>query len=503
MSDYQGTQLPTSRTSRRLRTEDCIVVDKRELRKAQLGAGVGNFIEWYDIGIYGYLAVTMTSVFTEGMDQRTGLLVTLLGFAVSFIVRPLGGMILGPLGDRIGRRKVLFFTMALMAASTTLIGVLPTAGQVGLWVIVPLYLLKMLQGFSTGGEYSGAATYVAEFSPDRHRGFWTALLNTGAQLGFAAGAAVVAATSMITTSVWGEEAMRDGGWRIPFLLALPLGLIAVSLRNRIPESPSFEVVHEKAETKDADSIFVRQNLPNILRLYWPQILVGIALIAADGTSSYTVTSYMPTYLETQIGIAAANTAMATVVILLLQALLVPVVARWSDRVGRRPMYTIATIGNLILLIPAFALMHVGEVWSLYVALFMVSLPSAFFLALTGAAMSELFPTASRYGGVGFTHNIAISLFGGTTPLVSQLLVEYTGNSFAPAFYVMFFSAVALFALTKMRETAARPLLGSVPVVSTAEEAAALVKDQDTNKHLDTSTMLLAPVTVGHHKHEAQ
>ena len=491
MSEQPRKERPAlPKTTRRLRMDDCIIVDQRELRKAQIGAGVGNFIEWYDIGIYGYLALTMTSVFTEGMDQRTGLLVTLLGFAVSFIVRPLGGMILGPLGDRIGRRKVLFFTMALMATATTLIGLLPTASQVGLWVIVPLYLLKMLQGFSTGGEYSGAATYVAEFSPDRHRGFWTALLNTGSQLGFAAGAAVVALTTMITTSVWGESAMLDGGWRIPFLLALPLGLLAISLRSRIPESPSFELAQEKAEGEDVNPIFVRQNLPNILRLYWPQILIGVALIAADGTSSYTLTSYMPTYLETQLGMATVHTAVATVVILLLQALLVPVVARWSDRIGRRPIYAIATIGNLLLLLPAFALMHVGTLWSLYLALFMVSLPSAFFLALTGCAMSELFPTASRYGGVGFTHNIAISIFGGTTPLVSQLLVEYTGNSYAPAFYVMFFSAVAIIAVFKMRESGGRPLLGSVPVVSSREEAAELVYGQDANERIDTSTMLL-------------
>jgi MHS family proline/betaine transporter-like MFS transporter len=184
------------KTARRLHANDCIVVDKDELRKAQVGAGVGNFIEWYDIGVYGYLAVTMTAVFTEGMDERMGLLVTLLGFAVSFIVRPLGGMLLGPLGDRVGRRKVLFFTMALMAVGTTGIGLLPTAGQVGLWVIIPLYLLKMLQGFSTGGEYSGAATYISEFSPDRSRGFMSSLLNSGSMLGFAAGASMVAVASL-------------------------------------------------------------------------------------------------------------------------------------------------------------------------------------------------------------------------------------------------------------------------------------------------------------------
>ena len=493
MFDQSRTQESALKTTtRRLRTDDCIVVDKRELRKAQIGAGVGNFIEWYDIGIYGYLAVTMTSVFTEGMDSRMGLLVTLLGFAVSFVVRPLGGMILGPLGDRIGRRRVLFFTMAIMAAATTIIGLLPTAGQVGLWVIIPLYLLKMLQGFSTGGEYSGAATYIAEFSPDRNRGFMTSLLNSGSMLGFAAGASVVAVTTMLTTSLWGESAMLDGGWRIPFLIALPLGILAISLRRRIPESPSFEVAHVRTATEDVDPIFVRHNLPNIMKHYWPQILIGCAIIAADGTAGYMLTSYMPTFLETQIGSNAVHTAVAAVVVLVLQALLIPVVARWSDRIGRRPIYAMATIGNLVLLVPAFALMHVGTLWSLYLAFFLVMVPSAFFLSLTGAVMSELFPTASRYGCVGVTHNLSISIFGGTTPLVSQILVQVTGNTYAPAYYVMFFSAVALVALVKMRESAARPLLGSVPVVSSYDEAAKLVEGQDSNERLDTSTMLLSP-----------
>lgn len=491
MFDQLGTKrsIPPA-TSRRLRAEDCIVIDNRDLRKAQVGAGVGNFIEWYDIGIYGYLAVTMTSVFTEGMDERMGLLVTLLGFAVSFVVRPLGGMILGPLGDRIGRRKVLFFTMALMAAATTVIGLLPTAGQVGLWVIVPLYLLKMLQGFSTGGEYSGAATYISEFSPDRHRGLMTALLNSGSMLGFAAGAGVVAVTTAVTTSAWGASAMLDGGWRIPFLIALPLGILAICLRSRIPESPSFEVAQDKAEDKDVNPIFVRHNLANILKHYWPQILIGFALIAADGTSSYMLTSYMPTYLETQIGSPTVHTAVAAVVVLVLQAVLIPLVGHWSDRIGRRPIYIMATIGNLILLVPAFWLMHFGTLWSLYLAMFLVMVPSALFLALTGAVMSELFPTASRFGGVGLTHNLAISIFGGTTPLVSQVLVEVTGNSYAPAFYIMFFSAVAFMATLKMRESAARPLLGSVPVVTSVEEATELAKGQDADERIDTATMLL-------------
>lgn len=483
--------------NRALKTDDVIVADKKALTQAQIGAGVGNFIEWYDIGVYGYLAVTMTAVFTAGMDQSMGLVVTLLGFAVSFIVRPLGGMILGPLGDKIGRKKVLFFTIAMMSLATTLIGLLPSAAQVGLWVIVPLYLLKMIQGFSTGGEYSGASTYIAEFSPDNRRGFMTALLNAGSMLGFAAGAGMVALTSAIATSHWGEDAMLDGGWRIPFLLALPLGILAIALRSRTPESPAFELaetVGEKAAKAELHPMFERHGLKEILRRYWPMILVGVTVIAADGSSSYMLTSYLPTYIEVEAGVHASHTALAAVVVLVIQAILIPFFGILSDKIGRRPVYFMAAIGNLVILIPAFTIAQMGTSWSAYVALFMLSVPSALFLANTGAVMAELFPTASRYGCVGFTHNIAVSMFGGTTPLFSQMLLNGTGNSYAPAFYVMFFSVLALFAIWKMRESAHRPLLGSVPVVETQEEAERLVASQESNPHLDTCTMPLTAVS---------
>lgn len=491
-------QFTTRAVSRPLHVDDIIVADKKELRRAQIGAGVGNFIEWYDIGVYGYLAVTMTTVFTSGLDPSVGLVVTLLGFAVSFIVRPLGGMILGPLGDKIGRRKMLFFTIALMAIATTLIGCLPSSDQVGLWVIIPLYLLKMVQGFSTGGEYSGASTYISEFSPDKRRGFMVSLLNVGSQLGFAAGAAIVALTTLVSTSVWGDMAMVDGAWRIPFLLALPLGIVAIAFRSRIPESPAFELaeaIRENTGTEDdVDPLFRRYGLGGILRRYWPAILVGTGIIAADGSAVYLLQSYMPTYMEVQIGIHVSQTALAAVVILVIQALLIPFFGLLGDKVGRRPVLFVAVIANIVLLIPAFTIAQYGTFWSLYATLLMLAIPSAMMLANTGALMSELFPTASRYGCVGFTHNVAMSAFGGTTPLFSQMLLNGTGDPFAPAYYVMFFSVIAVFAIWKLNETAGRPLLGSVPVVETWEEAEALVANQTNDPGIDTATMPLAAIS---------
>ncbi|MCP3424701.1 MFS transporter [Rothia sp. AR01] len=465
-----------------------MIVNKKQMRRAQIGAGVGNFMEWYDFGIYGYLAVTITAVFTHGMDESVGLLVTLAGFAVSFVVRPLGGMILGPLGDKVGRQKILFLTISMMAIATALIGLLPTSHTIGLWALIPLYLLKMVQGFSTGGEFSGVATYVSEFSSDKKRGLSTSFLNSQSMIGFAAGAGTVAITTAVTTSIWGENAMLDGGWRIPFLIAIPLGAVVIWFRTRTPETPAFEEELEDHIRHPEGSLFRRYGVLGILRNYWPAVLIGGSLTAADSSISYILTSYMPAYLETEVGVSTMGAAVATVPILILVAVGIPFMARLSDKIGRRPVYGIGITSSLLLMIPAFAVVHIGTEWSVYLAMFMIAIPATCFLALTASALPALFPTASRYGGMGITHNVALSAFGGTAPFFSQFLLNLTGNAYAPAFYVMFFSLVAIVALFFMKESAGRPLLGSVPVVETREEAERLAREQHHDEKVDTSTM---------------
>ncbi|WP_375294436.1 MFS transporter [Microbacterium sp.] len=479
------------RQSRRLRVDDVLVVKRSRIRTAISGTVVGNFMEWFDFGIYGYLAVTMTAVFTEGLPPEAGLLVTLFGFAVSFLVRPLGGAVLGPIGDRIGRQKVLFFTMAMMAASTTLIGVLPTAAQIGLWAILPLYLLKMVQGFSTGGEYAGATTYVAEFSPDRRRGYWSSWLDAGSYLGFAAGASTVALTTLIVESISGPGAMTEYGWRIPFLVALPLGVAAIWLRSRIPETPAYEVAESAGETKpDAADPFARHGLIGIFRHYWRQILIAMAIVAATNTAGYALTSYMPTYLETEVGVSNLLAAMATVPVLIVLSASLPLVGHLSDRIGRKPVYLLGSASTIVLMLPAFALLQTGAIWAIFVALLLCSVPVALWIGPSAAALPAMFPTASRFGAMAIAYNLSVSLFGGTTPLFSEWLIQLTGNSYMPAFYIMFFGAVAGVAVLTMRESARRPLLGSVPTVETRAEAAELVAGQDENPLIDTRTMPL-------------
>lgn len=491
--------------TRRLEVADVIVVEPAKMKLALRGAFVGNFMEWYDFGIYGYLAVTMTKVFTTGMPDSLGLTVTLLGFAVSFLVRPFGGMILGPIGDRIGRQKVLYFTMAIMAIATALIGLLPSAEQAGgFWVIIPLYLLKMAQGFSTGGEFAGATTYVSEFSPDKDRGYWASKLNVGSYLGFAAGASVVAATTLMTENILGiENAMVAWGWRIPFLLAIPLGTIAIYFRMRIPEPPGFEETRELQlahHPVDPHDLQYRHSLGSLIRVYWKQILIGISIVAAEGTAGYALTSYMPTYLEKELQVSNLNAAIATVPVLVVMALLLPTIGRWSDRIGRRKVYFLATGSSVLLMFPAFAILQAAPtagMWVVFLALGIVAIPVAFFVSMTASALPALFPTAARFSGMGITYNVAASLFAGTTPLIADLLVNSTKGSwispFMPALWIMVFSVIAIFAVMLMKETGSRPLLGSVPTVTSLEEARELVASQDANPHLDTSTMPLLQI----------
>jgi MHS family proline/betaine transporter-like MFS transporter len=440
--------------------------------------------------VYGYLAVTLAVVFTGDLPGAWGLLITLLGFAISFLVRPLGGLVLGPLGDRIGRQRVLFLTMAMMATATALIGLLPTSDLLGLWAIVPLYFLKMVQGFSTGGEYAGATTYVSEFSPDRTRGYWSSFLDVGSYVGFAAGASVVALTTWIVEGVSGDGAMVDYGWRIPFLVAIPLGAVAIWFRLKIPETPAFEAEEHDTRADDGSDPLGRLGLLGIFRHHWRVVLIGVALVAATNTAGYALTSYMPTYLEKEVGVSNLAAAIATVPVLIVMSACLPLIGRLSDRIGRKPVYGIAVGSTIVLMVPAFAIMQIGQEWAVFIALAMVAIPVAFYVAISASALPALFPTASRFGAMAVAYNVAVSLFGGTTPLFSQALIDLTGNTYMPAFYIMFFAALGGVAMLTMKETAQRPLLGSFPTVESKVEAREVVAQQDDNELIDTSTMPL-------------
>ncbi len=488
-----GAKKPKLLRRRRLQESDVNVVDKPMLKKALGGTIVGNTMEWYDVGVFGYLITTMGPVFLPEADQSVQTLFLLGTFAATFIARPLGGVIFGWFGDKIGRQKVLAATLMLMAASTFAIGLLPGYAQIGIWAAVLLVLLKIVQGFSTGGEYAGATTFVSEYSPDARRGFFASFLDLGSYLGFAIGAAFVSVLQLTL----GQGAMEEWGWRIPFLVAGPLGLIAVYFRSKIEESPQFqatldaqEALARNAGSTDGAGTGGSKGPVGIVKAYWRSIIVAMVLVAAANTAGYALTSYMPTYLTESKGYDPVHGTLLTIPVLVIMSLCIPLTGKLSDRIGRRPVLWIGAFSTVILAVPAFSLIGVGEVWSTLLGLGLIAFPVTFYVANLASALPAQFPTSSRYGAMGIAYNFSVAIFGGTTPFIVAALIAATGNDMMPAYYLMATSAIGAVAIYFLKESARRPLPGSMPSVDSSAEARELVATQDENPLLDLDQLPL-------------
>ncbi|MFD0045165.1 MFS transporter [Pseudarthrobacter scleromae] len=480
----RNTRKPKILARRRLKESDVNVVDQPMLKKALGGTIVGNTMEWYDVGVFGYLITTMGPVFLPESDPTTQTLFLLGTFAATFIARPLGGVIFGWLGDKMGRQKVLAATLMLMAASTFAIGLLPGYAQIGLWAAGLLVLLKIIQGFSTGGEYAGATTFVSEYSPDKRRGFFASFLDLGSYMGFAIGAALVSVLQLTL----GQAAMEEWGWRFPFLIAGPLGLIAVYFRSRIEESPQFQATldaqEDLAKNAAASDQATAKGPVGIVKAYWRSIIVAMVLVAAANTAGYALTSYMPTYLTESKGYDPVHGTLLTIPVLVVMSLCIPLTGKLSDRIGRRPVLWIGAVSTVVLAIPAFQLIGIGEIWSTLAGLALIAFPVTFYVANLASALPAQFPTSSRYGAMGIAYNFSVAIFGGTTPFIVAALIGATGNDMMPAYYLMATSLVGAVAIYFLKESARRPLPGSMPSVDTQAEARELVATQDENPLLN-------------------
>lgn len=476
----KGTRKPKLLPRRRLKESDVNVVDQPMLKKAMGGTIVGNTMEWYDVGVFGYLITTLGTPFLPGSDPSTAQLFLLGTFAATFIARPLGGVIFGWLGDKVGRQKTLAATLMIMAASTFAVGLLPDYNVIGLWAPALLVLLKIVQGFSTGGEYAGATTFVSEYAADKRRGFFASFLDLGSYMGFAVGAALVSVLQLTL----GQETMEAWGWRIPFLVAGPLGLIAIYFRSKIEESPQFQATLDAREESnknatDGDPTAAKGPIATV-RSYWRSIITAMVLVAAANTAGYALTSYMPTYLTEQKGYDELHGTALTIPVLVIMALCIPLTGRLSDRVGRRPVLWVGAFSTIILVIPAFMLIGVGAIWSTLLGLALIAFPVTFYVANLASSLPAQFPTSSRYSAMGISYNFAVAIFGGTTPFIVAALIEGTGNDMMPAYYLMLTSAAGAIAIFFLKESANKPLPGSMPSVDTPEEARELVATQDEN-----------------------
>ncbi|MBR8744747.1 MFS transporter [Nocardiopsis sp. MG754419] len=434
--------------------------DHHATRKAVTAAAIGNATEWYDFGVYSYLAVTIGLVFYPSQSGGVQLIATFTTFAAAFLVRPLGGMFFGPLGDRVGRKQVLAFTMLLMAVSTFSIGLIPSAADIGIAAPILLLVARMFQGFSTGGEYGGATTFIAEYAPDRRRGFLASWLEFGTVSGYVGGASIVT----LMTVALGSEAMQDWGWRVPFLLALPLGAIGLYLRIKLEETPVF-AENTDGFAKDSEGDRRKGQLRETIVGQWPAILMCVGLVLVFNVNNYMVTAYLPTYLDAELGYSTAMGLVVTLGAMVFMLATVTTFGRLSDRVGRRPVLLSGSLFAIVLSLPAFWLIQQGSLWAVGFGVVVLAITLVHFSGAAPAALPAFFPTKVRYGALAISFNLSVALFGGTTPLVAESLVQSTGNLYAPAWLVMGAGVVGVLVVWRMQESAGRPLPGApaIPV----------------------------------------
>ena len=443
------------------RRHSCARNDTRDadsaMRRDTAGTAIGNFMEWYDFGVYGYIATTIAQVFYPGNSvSAVHLIATFSTLAAAYVVRPLGGFVLGPLGDRIGRKRVLVITILLMAVGTTVSGLLPGYSTIGVWAPILLLVARIFQGLSTGGEFVGAMTYLVERAPNHKRGMMVGFLPLGNLVGF-----VLAGLLVTALQAWlPSRDMLAWGWRIPLLLGAPFGVLALYLRLRINESPAYEQVSSSTPVDRG-----RQQFRHTVVEQWKPMVICAALVVTSQAPDFMLTGYLPTYLKVVVHVG--NTAGLVMIVATLAILMAAVVfvAMLSDRIGVKPIMWTGCGLLVVASVPAFLLMRFGGIFPLvFIGVLLIGLMELCFDSTTPASLPALFPTRVRNGALAISYNIALSTVGGTTPLIAQVLISGTGNAMVPAYMLIFAGLVGTVTLPFMPEVAGKPLPGSGPSV---------------------------------------
>ncbi|MDI3389096.1 MFS transporter [Streptomyces sp. B-S-A8] len=425
------------------------------LRRSVAAGAVGVFVHWFDWAAYAYLAGTVATVFFPAGDRTTGLLAVFGVFAVSFGIRPIGALVFGPLGDRIGRKRTLSLVIFTMSGATLAIGLLPGYHSIGIAAPILLVVLRLVQGFAAGGEFGSAASFLAESAPRRRRGFGVGWLEVGSLLGFLAGSFVF----LLLSTGLDEAQLTAWGWRIPFLIAAPLGVIGFVIRNKIEDTPEYRAL-------EANDTVPRSPARELLRSHRRQLLQAAGLMAAMHVPFYAVLTYLVTYSTDHLGHSADSAALLSTVISLLGLALVPLFGALSDKVGRKPVFVGATAALLVVATPAFLLMRTGTAGT-WIAGLLLGVILAAILGTYAVWSAEIFPTRTRQSGLSIAYNVTAALFAGTVPYLMTVLISATGSTLVPGPYLMVFAAGGLVAALSLKETAGSPLLHAEDVATAA------------------------------------
>ena len=402
---------------------------KTSLARAVFSGSLGNMLEWFDYGLYGYFAVIISRDFFVSDDPIVGLLLSFLVFGTGFLVRPIGGILIGAYADKHGRIKALTLTIMCMGICTMCMGLLPTYSQVGIAAPILLTVLRLLQGLATGGEFGSSLTFIAEYGTPNNRAF----LVSWQPFSVGCGLLVGSAAGLLITTVLPEAALYDWGWRIPFICGILIAIYGVHMRKNVPDSPEF--LKMKEETNEAEE--PHTPVKDLFLLYKKPILTVMGLLVGSSATYYLLITYKPTYISQFMHTSLSSAFVVNTSVIAINLLLCPIVGKLIDKVGRRKCLIIGCLGFLILSYPVFALLIQQTDAVVLIALLGVLIVFQTILAVAIAVVSaEVFPTKLRNSGIGFSYNLAAAIFGGLAPLAATALIAATGNQLSITYLIL-------------------------------------------------------------------
>lgn len=415
-------------------------------RRVVFAGAIGNFVENYDYAVYAVFIAPITVAFLPSKTGAVGLLAALGIFGVAFVVRPLGAVIFGHVADKLGRRPAFIGSIVLMGLATFVIGILPTYHQIGLAAPILLVVCRLIQGVATGGEFSSASVFVAEFAPVRRRGLWTSAVSFAGTLSILAASAL----SLLFGSIFPAEAFQSYGWRIAFIIAAPLALVGLYLRLGTDESPIYKASREQ------DPHVTRSPVIEVVRRNWRGILQLAGLVALPA-GFYIILTYLPAYVARTSRLSPQEIRVMTFVLYSVLSILVVLAAAWGDKVGRRRLFIIGGVVLIVVSIPGFLLASLGGFGTALLGGLLLTVCIAPGLGNIPAFQAELFSTTVRASGAGLGYNVGTIIFAGAGPYLAAFLVTSTGSSLSAAYVMVGMGLIGLTAAVTLSKTRYVPL----------------------------------------------
>ncbi|SLJ92154.1 Predicted arabinose efflux permease, MFS family [Arthrobacter sp. P2b] len=454
MASLHGTAVPSS--GQRMSKAD---------RRVVAGTMIGTTIEWYDFFIFAQAAgVVFASLYFKPLDTDNPGLAQLVSWAtigVSFFFRPLGAVIAGRLGDKVGRKAMLVFTLVMMGASTALIGLLPTYGQIGVWAPILLMVLRILQGFSAGGEWGGAALMAVEHAPRDRRGFWGAY----PQIGVPVGMIIATLVLFLLRLSMSPEQFLEWGWRVPFLLSVALIVVGYFIRAAVSESPVFQ---EMVERKRESATPLRQ----LLQTNKKQVLLAAIIFIGNNAAGYLVIAFLSSYAQKTLKMDASPVLLATLLASFGWLIFTLYGGALSDRIGRVRTFQLGYVLIFAWVIPMFLLVDTRNIWAYGVGIFVLTIGLGLSYGPMSAMYAEMFPASVRYSGIGIGYALGSILGGAFAPLIAEAVLADTGWSGSIGIYIMALCVISFVGVSLVKETKGAPLGADAEASTEAESASA-------------------------------